>query len=189
MSETAQVTREKTVLRYEVTGAKRFSNYWWATVITIGASGFFLASLSSYLKVDILPVGNAVDLYFVPQGLAMGFYGLAGLILATYLWLSIRWDIGGGYNEFDRTAGTVKIVRHGYPGKNRLLELMYVSSDIQSVRVLIREGLNPKRALYLRIKGRGDIPLTRVGQPLPISQIEDQAAEIARFVGVPMEGL
>jgi hypothetical protein len=119
----------------------------------------------------------------------MGFYGLAGLILATYLWLSIRWDIGGGYNEFDRTAGTVKIVRHGYPGKNRLLELMYVSSDIQSVRVLIREGLNPKRALYLRIKGRGDIPLTRVGQPLPISQIEDQAAEIARFVGVPMEGL
>jgi hypothetical protein len=186
---TVQATPEQTVLRYGILGAKRFSNYWWATIISVGASGFFLASLSSYFKVDILPIGNAVDLYFVPQGLAMGFYGLAGLALAAYLWLSILWDIGGGYNEFDRTAGTVKIFRWGYPGKNRKLEITCRLSDIQSVRVLIREGLNPKRALYLRIKGRGDIPLTRVGQPLPISQIEDQAAEIARFAGVPMEGV
>jgi hypothetical protein len=186
---TAQVAQDKTVLRYDVLGARRFSNYWWATIISIGGGGFLLAGLSSFFHVNYLPVGNAVDLIFVPQGLAMGAYGVAGVLLATYLWLTVLWDIGGGYNEFDRKSGQAKILRRGYPGKNRTVEFTCKLSDVQSVRVLIREGLSPKRSLYLKIKGRGDIPLTRVGQPLPISQIEDQAAEIARFAGVPMEGL
>jgi hypothetical protein len=187
---TAQVAQDKkNVLRYEVLGAKRFSNYWWATVISIGASGFLLASLSSYFNVNLLPIGNAVELIFIPQGAAMGFYGVAGLLLATYLWLTILWDVGGGYNEFDRKAEKATIFRRGYPGKNRKIEISSRLSDVQSVRIVIREGLNPKRSLYLKIKGRGEIPLTRVGQPLSLNTIEDQAAEIARFVGVPMEGL
>lgn len=187
---TAQVAQDREkVLRYDVLGAKRLSNYWWATVISIGATGFLLAGLSSYLQVNLLPIGNGVDLIFIPQGIAMSFYGVAGLLLATYLWLTIVWDVGGGYNEFDRAAGKVNILRWGYPGKNRKLELSSRISDVQAVRIVIRDGLNPKRSLYLRVKGRGEIPLTRVGQPLPLAEIEDQAAEIARFLGVPMEGL
>ncbi|MGB8698050.1 MAG: photosystem I assembly protein Ycf4 [Thermosynechococcaceae cyanobacterium] len=189
MSMTAQVTPDQPILRYEVLGSKRFSNYWWATIISIGAIGFLLASLSSYFKIDVLPVGNATELVFIPQGVAMGFYGVAGILLATYLWLCIFWDVGGGYNEFNRTAGTAKIFRWGYPGKNRTVEITCRLKDVQSVRVAIREGLSPKRSLYLRIKERGDIPLTRVGQPVALAQLENEAAEIARFVGVPMEGL
>jgi hypothetical protein len=186
---TAKLTQKQQLLRYNILGAKRFSNYWWATVISIGATGFFLASLSSYLQVNLLPIGSPIDLIFIPQGIAMGFYGVAGLLLATYLWLSILWDVGGGYNEFDKTGEQVHIFRWGYPGKNRRVEVSCRLNDVQAVKVTIRDGLNPKRSLYLRIKGRGDIPLTRVGQPLPLSEIETQAAEIAQFLGVPMEGL
>jgi Ycf4 len=186
---TARAAQEKTVLRYDVLGARRFSNYWWASVILVGAAGFFLAGLSSYLKVNLLPVGEPIDLVFIPQGIAMSFYGVAGLLLSAYLWLSILWNVGGGYNEFDRTSGQVKVFRQGYPGKNRKVEVTCRLNDVQAVRVAIREGLNPQRSLYLRIKGRGDIPLTRVGQPLPLTQIENQAAEIAKFLKVPMEGL
>ncbi len=57
------------------------------------------------------------------------------------------------------------------------------------MRVELKEGLNPRRALYLRAKGRRDIPLTRVGQPLPLKDLEIQAAQLARFIGVPLEGL
>ncbi|HHP7245645.1 MAG TPA: photosystem I assembly protein Ycf4, partial [Elainellaceae cyanobacterium] len=53
----------------------------------------------------------------------------------------------------------------------------------------IKEGLNPRRALYLRIKGKGELPLTRVGQPIPLSELENQGAELARFLGIPLEGL
>ena len=58
-----------------------------------------------------------------------------------------------------------------------------------SVRVEIKEGLNPKRALYLRVKDRRDIPLTRVGQPLSLTELENQGAQLARFLSVPLEGL
>jgi hypothetical protein len=57
------------------------------------------------------------------------------------------------------------------------------------VRVDLKEGLSPRRALYLRVKGRGDLPLTRVGQPLPLAELENQGAELARFLAVPLEGL
>jgi len=57
------------------------------------------------------------------------------------------------------------------------------------VKAEIKEGLNPKRSLYLRIKGRRNIPLTRVGEPLSLSELENRGAELARFLSVPLEGI
>lgn len=187
---TASTTqRENPVINQSVLGSRRFSNYWWATIVTIGATGFFLAGISSYTKVNWLPVGDATQLIFIPQGVAMGFYGTAGLLLAIYLWLVVIWDVGGGYNEFNKETGLVKIFRWGFPGKNRRIEFSCRTQDVQSIRVDIKEGLNPRRALYLRVKDRRDVPLTRVGQPLSLLELENQGAELARFLGVPLEGL
>lgn len=176
-------------LRQEILGSRRLSNYWWATVILLGSTGFLLSAISSYLKVNLLPFSNPTELVFVPQGLVMGFYGSAGLLLSLYLWLVILWNVGGGYNEFSQETGMARIFRWGFPGKNRRVEVSHRLEDIQSVRVEIKEGLNPRRALYLKIKGRGEIPLTQVGQPIPLSTLENQGAELARFLGVPLEGL
>lgn len=177
------------ILRQSILGARRPSNYLWATVSTAGGLGFLLSSLSSYFKINLLPFSDPTQLVFIPQGVAMGFYGLAGLLLGMYLWLIISWDVGSGYNEFNRETGTVTILRRGFPGKNRTIEVVHPLEDIQSIRAEIREGLNPRRTLYLRIKGKGDIPLTRVGQPIAISELENQGAELARFLAVPLEGL
>ena len=187
---TAQTTSlAPQVLRQEVVGSRRLSNYVWTTVVSIGAIGFLLAGISSYLHVNLLPFSDPTKLVFIPQGIAMAFYGTAGSLLATYLWLSIFWDLGGGYNEFSKETGQVKIFRWGYPGKNRQIELLFNIEDVQAVKVQLQEGLNPKRALYLRAKGRRDISLTRVGQPLALSELENQGAELARFLAVPLEGL
>jgi len=188
MTASIQTSTDK-VLKYSVLGARRFSNFWWATIVSMGATGFFLASLSSYLKVNLLPFADPTSLIFIPQGVAMGFYGVAGILLASYLWVIIALDVGGGYNEFNKEIGKVRIFRSGFFGKNRKIEIEHPLDKVQAVRVDIREGLNPKRALYLRIKGRPDIPLTRVGQPLPLSELENQGAEMARFLQVPLEGL
>lgn len=177
------------ILRQEVLGSRRFSNYWWATVVSLGALGFLLAGISSYLKVNLLPLTDSTQLLFFPQGLVMGLYGVAGLLLALYLWLVILWNLGGGYNEFNLETGRIKIFRWGFPGKNRQIEIDFPTQDVQSVRVDIRGGINPRRALYLRAKGRRDIPLTRVGQPLSLKELETQGAQLARFLGVSLEGL
>lgn len=177
------------MLRQEVLGSRRFSNYLWATVSMLGGLGFLLSGLSSYLKVNLLPFSDPTQLVFIPQGVAMGFYGLIGSLLGLYLWLIVLWDIGGGYNEFNREKGYAKVFRWGFPGKNRRLEVTHPIDEVQAIRVDIKEGLSPRRVLYLRIKGKRDIPLTRVGQPLPLSELENQGAELARFLGVPLEGL
>ena len=176
-------------LHQTVLGSRRFSNYWWATIVTLGATGFLLAGISSYLQVNLLIVTDPTQLIFVPQGLVMGLYGSAGLLLALYLWLVILWDVGGGYNDFNQETGGIKIFRWGFPGKNRRIEIDCQIPDVRSVRIEIKEGLNPRRALYLRVKGRRDIPLTRVGQPLSLAELETTGAELARFLGVPLEGL
>ncbi len=181
--------QESNLLLQPVLGSRRFSNYWWATIVSLGGTGFFLAGLSSYFKSNLLPVGDAAQLLFIPQGITMGFYGIAGLLLGIYLWLLILWDVGGGYNEFNKEMGMVKIFRWGFPGKNRQVEFSCQIKDVQSIRVEIKEGLNPRRALYLRVKDRREIPLTRVGQPISLSKLENQGAELARFLTVPLEGL
>lgn len=177
------------VLRQTITGSRRLSNYWWAIVVSLGATGFLLAAISSYTKTNLLPFSDPTQLVFIPQGVAMGFYGTAGVLFALYLWLTILWDIGGGYNEFDKNAEQVTVFRWGFPGKNRRIEVTCPLEEVQAVKVDLREGLNPKRALYLKVKGRRDIPLTSVGQPMALSQLENQGAELARFLGVPLEGL
>lgn len=172
-----------------ILGSRRFSNYWWATIVSIGATGFLLAGVSSYIKVNLLPFADPTELLFIPQGVAMGFYGLAGLLLALYLWMLVILDVGGGYNEFDKETSKIKIFRWGFLGKNRRIEINCRMQDVQAVHVEIKEGFNPRRSLYLRVKGRRSIPLTRVGQPMSLEELENQGAALARFLGVPLEGL
>jgi Ycf4 len=182
-------TSTASVLRQTVVGARRFSNYWWATIVTIGATGFFLAGLSSYTRINFIPFSDPTQLIFLPQGLVMGLYGTAGLLLATYLWLSISWNLGGGYNEFNKDTKQVTIFRQGFPGKNRAVTLNCNMNDVQAVKVMLKDGVSPKRSLYLRVKNMREIPLTRVGQPIGLASLENQAAELVRFLAVPLEGL
>ena len=172
-----------------ILGSRRISNYWWATVIFFGGLGFFLVGLSSYFHIELLPFTKSSDLFFLPQGIIMVFYGTVAILLSIFLWLNILWNVGSGYNEFNNDKGTITIFRLGFPGKNRILKLNYNIKDIQSVKVQVNEGFNAKREIYLKTKDRREIPITYVGQPLFLSQIEEQATSIAKFLGVILEGI
>lgn len=176
------------IRRYGVIGSRRFSNYWWAFVILLGGLGFLLTGLSSYFGFNILPFLHSENIVFFPQGLVMCFYGFLGLIFSFYLWLTIFWSVGGGFNEFNKKEGIVRIFRWGFPGKNRRIDLCYPIKEIEAIRVEVKEGLNPRRTIYIRVKGKKDIPLTGIGQPMTLETIEKQAAELARFLQVSLEG-
>ena len=60
---------------------------------------------------------------------------------------------------------------------------------MQAVKVEVRDGLNPRRRLALRLRGRRDLPLTRVGEPMALAELEQSGAELARYLGVPLEGV
>ena len=189
MIDSSEIQNNDFIRRYNVIGSRRFSNYWWASTIFVGGLGFLLTGISSYLGFNLLPFINSDNIIFFPQGLVMSFYGVLGLLFSFYLWLTIFWSVGGGFNEFNKKDGSVRIFRWGFPGKNRRIDLSYPIGDVEAIKVELKEGLNPRRTIYIRVKGKRDIPLTRIGQPLTLEEIEKQAAELSKFLNVSIEGI
>lgn len=173
----------------KILGSRRLSNYWWATVIFVGSFSFFLVGLSSYLNHSLLPFLYYRNLLFLPQGAIMIFYGTSGILISLFLWYTIVFDVGSGYNEFNKRNGIITIFRLGFPGKNRILKLQYSIADISSIKIFIQEGLSPKREIYLKTKDRREIPLTKVGEPISLYEVEKQAKDIAKFINVGIEGI
>nr|QCI05470.1 photosystem I assembly protein Ycf4 [Crouania attenuata] len=172
-----------------IVGSRRFSNYWWATIIFLGGLGFFTVGISSYLQTILVIPFEYENLMFIPQGVIMTFYGTTGILVSLFLWLTIIWNVGSGYNEFNKRTKTITIYRQGFPGKNRILKLKYDIKQIQSIKIDIKEGLNPKREIYLKTKDQREIPLTNIDQPLLLSELEQKAGQIAKFLDVSLEGL
>nr|YP_009987986.1 photosystem I assembly protein Ycf4 [Phlegmariurus phlegmaria]QNL17796.1 photosystem I assembly protein Ycf4 [Phlegmariurus phlegmaria] len=176
-------------LRVEpIMGSRRISNFCWACIISLGALGFLLVGISSYLGKDLIPVLSSRQIVFVPQGIVMCFYGIAGLFLSFYLWCTILWNVGSGYNIFDKREGIICLFRWGFPGENRRICIQFSMKDIQAIRVEVREAISPRRVLHMKIKGQQDVPLSRISENLTLREMEEKAAELARFLHVSMEG-
>jgi hypothetical protein len=169
-----------------ITGSRKISNFCWAFILFLGSLGFLLVGISSYLGRNLISLSPQQILFF-PQGIVMSFYGIAGLFISSYLWCTISWNVGSGYDRFDRKEGIVCIFRWGFPGKNRRIFLRFLIKDIQSIRIELKEGIYTRRVLYLEIRGQGAIPLTRTDENLTPREIEQKAAELASFLRVPIE--
>ena len=173
----------------KIVGSRRFSNYFCSILLLVGGFGFLLSGLSSYFHQNLLPFANPRELVFIPQGLVMMFYGTLSFSLSVYIISTIILDIGSGYNEYNKLENLVKIVRKGFPGKNRKVLLTYPFENIRSIGIKITEGLNPTRNIYLCLKDDRKIPLTQVQDPTTISDLEEEAADLAKFLDLKLENL
>jgi Ycf4 len=192
----------------------------WLSLFNMGANNISMpeadALLNSAGQADLalqtqkFLAESSLVLPFFPQGLLMSFYGSLGFLLSIYWSLLIFWNVGGGFNEFNKKEGFVRIFRWGYPGKNRKIDLSYALKDIEAIRVELKQGIDSQRTIYLRLKGsasplplgkseaerpsspnkgqgKREIPLTGIGQPLTLKEIEKQASELANFLQVCLE--
>jgi len=173
----------------KIIGSRRLSNYFWSFFLFVGGLSFLLAGISSYFKTNLLPFGNTADLIFIPQGVIMMFYGTLSFGFSVYIISTIFLDIGSGYNEYNKIENLVKIVRKGFPGKNREILLTYPLTNVRAIGIKITEGLNPTRNIYLCLKDERNIPLTPVQEPTAISDLEEEAADLAKFLDLKLENL
>ena len=168
-------------------GSRKISNYIIGGMLTIGGIGFLLASLSSYTGRDLLPLGNASSLLFIPQGIIMGAYGVIANLLNLYLWYMVYINFGSGINSFDKSSKSVEIKRKGL---FKDIEVKLNFDEIKSVKLDISEGFNPRRRIALVLKGRKKpLPLSGAGELKPLLQVEEEGARLARFLNVNLEGL
>ena len=77
------------------------------------------------------------------------------------------------------------IFHWGFPGIKRRVFLRFLMRDIQSIRIQVKEGLYPRRILYMEIRGQGIIPLTLTDDIFfTPSENEQKAAKLAYFLRV-----
>nr|YP_010251203.1 photosystem I assembly protein Ycf4 [Gentiana wardii]QTW90800.1 photosystem I assembly protein Ycf4 [Gentiana wardii] len=169
-----------------IAGSIKISNFCWAFILFLGSLGFLLVGTSSYLGRNLISFFPSHPIIF-SQGIVMSFYGLAGLFISSYLWCTIFWNVGSGYDRFDRKEGVMCIFRWGFPGKNRRILRRFFIKDIQSIRIEVKESIYVRRVLYIDIRGWGAIPLTRIDDNLTPREIEQKATELAYFLRVPIE--
>ena len=184
---TYQNIEQQPLIRSYIEGSRQLSNIFWALSVSAGGLGFFLSGLSSFFKVNLLAFSNSTQLSFIPQGIVLVFYGTVGLTLGIFLWLTIWWDIGFGYNEYSKETQKVILYRKGFPGKNRELRLKFNFDELKSIKMFIRDGLNPKRQLFLCLNDSREIPLTGSDRPVALNKIEAEALNLAKYLNVYLE--
>jgi hypothetical protein len=177
------------IIKENITGARNFSSFIVFLVLLLAGTSFFLAGLSSYLKINLLILTNTENILFIPQGITMLFYGTSAIGISIYILLTIIWNIGSGYNEFSKIENLVRIIRVGFPGKNRTLFLSYEFKNIKNLKFLFKQGLNPRCNILLVLKDKREIPLFPAQFLLNPGQLEKKAIQLSQFLNVPLESL
>ena len=180
-------TEGNLVIKSDFVGSRRLSNIFWALAVSLGGFGFFLTGLSSFFKINLLLFSDSSEISFIPQGIVLLFYGTVGSILGVFLSLTVWWNVGSGYNEYNRDLQKVKLYRKGFPGKNRELMFSFSFAEIKSIKMRIKEGINPRRQLILCLIDNREIPLTGIENPVSLNKIEDEAIKIAKYLNVFLE--
>jgi hypothetical protein len=180
-------TGTDSIIKSYFNGSRRLSNVFWAVSVSLGGFGFFLTGLSSFFGINLLFFSDSSDISFIPQGIVLLFYGTVGSLLGIFITLTIYWNVGSGYNEYNRDLQKVSLYRKGFPGKNRELTFIFSFEEIKSIKMRIKEGINPKRQLLLCLTDNREIPLTGIEQPMALNKIEDEAIKLAKYLNVFLE--
>jgi len=177
-------------IKYEyILGSRRISNYLFALVLFCGGLSFALAGFTSYFKVNLIPFSDLTGLFFLPQGITLLFYGTVAICISIFVTLTIILDVGSGSNTYDKTAGEVTIFRRGFIGRNREIKFTYPIGSIESVRLKSTESFNSVPSIFLCLKDKREIPLTELRPNPTIKEIEERAANLAKFLDVYLDGM
>ena len=178
---------KENLIKEYIAGSRNLKTYLSSFVLFFAGLAFLLTGLSSYFGKNFFPLSDVSSITFYPQGIVMSFYGMAALSLSFYLFFTIFLNLGSGYNEFSKEDQTVRIVRLGFPGKNRQIFLSYKFETIKSIKFFLKEGLNPRANILLILKDKREIPLFPSQNLLSSSELEKKAITLASFLNLSLE--
>ena len=177
----------ETVIKENIVGSRNTNSIVVMLLLLCAGLGFFLAGLSSYLNINLLQVTDTSKIIFIPQGIVMLFYGTGAIGIGLYILFTIIWNVGSGYNEFSKEQQIVRIVRLGFPGKNRTIFLSYEFQNLKNLKFVIKQGLNPRCNILIVLKDRREIPLFPAQFLLSPKETETKAINLSNFLNIPLE--
>jgi hypothetical protein len=180
--------KSETLYTLSLKGAANFTNICWAFILLLGSSGFLTLGIFSYLNpIGLMPSTSTGDIQFIPQGLVMSFYGTAGLFLGSYLWLTIFFNIGSGYNEVDLKKGCITLFRWGFPGNKRKNRIRCLFYNIKAIQVNSTSLFGQPAGIVLELKGAKKLLFYSTTNGLKLENLEQEAAELAQYLNIPLK--
>lgn len=126
----------KNIFREKIYETDKIIKYAFNISILLGACGFLIVGISSYIGNDIIFFLKSDQIIFFPQGLTMCLYGIAGVIIGINQLRVIILEIGEGYNEFNKDKNTMTIFRKGAKGTESDVNIVYPLTDIVRINNL-----------------------------------------------------
>jgi hypothetical protein len=139
------------ILKEKVEEQDKFIKYFLNLSMLLGSFGFLIVGTSSFLGFNLILFLDATNIVFFPQGIIMSFYGFLGLILALNQIFILYLGVGEGFNEFDKTKGTVTIYRKGFFGENSDVYISYPIADV--VRLMLYK-IDLRKSFYISVNVR-----------------------------------
>ena len=171
-----------------VQGAKNWSNIFWALFLFFGSLAFLYTGVMSYIGKDIaFGYLQSSILTFIPQGLVMCFYGIAGLFVGSYLGWAILFNVGAGYNEVDCKEGILILFRWGFPGRNRKIRVRCLIRDIERIIIYSQNRFGARATITLELQNGLQIPFYSNIESWTVKKIEEEAAQLAQWLQVPLD--
>lgn len=184
---------QQSFLKESITGARNIRSIFVTFILFLAGLGFFKTGFLSYTIKTFpelaLQENNLQTIPFFPQGMTMLFYGSLALGIACYFFLTILWNIGSGYNLYSQVEQTIRLVRLGFPGKQREIFLSYEISRIQKLKFVVKQGVNPRATIFIVLKDLREIPLYPPQSFLNPLEIEKKAIELSNYFNLPLENL
>ena len=187
----------KVVLYSEfISGGNIITNYICFILLFLFGLGFCITGLSSYFKemVNFLPLTNISSIEFIPQGILLLFYGTSSILLSFLIFLLIKFNIGSGTNIYDIESKVIRISRQGFPNftkklkiKQKNIYLVYPFSQIFNIELEIKDGIAPRRVIYIILKDGRRIPLTPSNQINDLFHIETRAIFISKLLKIDLK--
>lgn len=136
------------LLYEEIKETDKLIKYLLSFIMLLGATGFLLVGISSYLKYNIVPMLKSEEIIFFPQGITMCFYGTLGTIISILQIKTLSSNIGEGFNEFNKETGKLRVFRKGFKGKESDIDLSYSLNDILRLVLMILQS-NKQRKMQI----------------------------------------
>ncbi len=165
-----------------IIGSRNYKTISVMLLLFMGGGSFFFVGIESYFKVF-----DFSSIQYIPQGILMLFYGTLALIFASYLLLTLIWDVGSGYNQIFKEEQIIYMVRKNFPGKNNFYFFSYPFKIIKQIKLLKKDGLNPRINILLVLKDKREIPLYPPQYSLKLTEMEKKAINLSSILKVPVE--
>nr|YP_009670628.1 photosystem I assembly protein Ycf4 [Passiflora lutea]YP_009670684.1 photosystem I assembly protein Ycf4 [Passiflora lutea]QCX29916.1 photosystem I assembly protein Ycf4 [Passiflora lutea]QCX29917.1 photosystem I assembly protein Ycf4 [Passiflora lutea] len=179
---------KESVLIEDFRGSRTKRNFLCAFILFVSSLGFLVLGIFSCRGKNLILSFWSKQIIFYPQGIPQGILilvgGIAGLFISCFLWCQIFYNVGGGYDLFDKKRDIMYRFRWIFPRNNEHYYYESCKFPVKDIElILIKLNFYSKHVLYWETEDS----ILWFYQTFDRKEIEQKGTRLAAFLDVPLK--